>query len=320
MLLAVLGWSGFSAVQRIHDGEPLLPGRATSPAPRPVDESGNSLGPFVGTPAEKFAVGEAAITLPAARAAAPFTAKQVADALAKVKQALVQSRLDSSMLLGDPEKFLALLAPDTRTETRKDFATGDSLTYATQILRDSNPRFEFSDGIRGSGTVEYRSTTDDNGIRVLAITTRFLWVYSFDLPRPQTYPPGAELVTLRDEVIWHVPHPDDVEATSVGLWLDSGDVTVLNATCTAIRKGKIDLETVGEAGLPAAAPTGTSTARVGAPATARSADPAGRRPGYRTAPTTAHAPLRSRSSSATSRITTNRVSPAQMPPSPRSSA
>ncbi|MFF4879064.1 hypothetical protein [Micromonospora sp. NPDC000668] len=258
VLVAILGWSGFSAVQRIHNGEPLRPGlaRSPSPAPRPVDESGNSLGPFVATPAEKYAVGEAAITLPAARAAAPFTAKQVADALAMVKQALVEGRLDVSMLLGKPDKFLALLAPEDRDHVRKEFAEGASLGYATRTDRDASPELEFRDGIRASGTVQYRSTVDRDGIRVLEISTRFIWVYSFDLPRPQAYPPGAELVTLRDEVVWHVPHPEDVRSTSRGLWVESADVTVLNATCPALRKGLIDLEVEPERRLPAAAPTG----------------------------------------------------------------
>ncbi|MFG3555614.1 hypothetical protein ACGGAQ_14685 [Micromonospora sp. NPDC047557] len=256
VLLAVLAWSGYSTVQRIHDGEPLL-GRGSSTAPpRPVDESGNSLGPFVGTPAETFAVGAAAITLPAAKAAAPFTAKQVGDALAKVKGALIQSRLDPSMLFGDPDQFLALLAPDARADLRTDFTQGTNLNYATRVDRAADPNLDLADGIRASGTVEYQSTTDSDGIRVLAITTRFIWVYSFDLPRPQAYAPGAELVTLRDQVVWHLPHSDDVRAGSAGLWVDSADVTVLNATCAAIRKGRIDLETVPEVGLPNTAPTG----------------------------------------------------------------
>ncbi|CCH16651.1 hypothetical protein [Micromonospora lupini] len=255
-LLAVLAWSGYSTVQRLQDGEPLLDRGSPTAPPRPVDESGNSLGPYVGTPAETFAVGATAITLPAARAAAPFTAKQVGDALAKVRNALIQSRLDPSMLFGKPDQFLALLAPDARAHLGKDFTQGTSLNYATRVDSATDPNLDLAEGIRARGTVEYLSTTDSDGIRVLAITTRFIWVYPFGLPRPQAYAPGAELVTLRDQVVWHLPHHDDVRAGSAGLWVDSADVTVFNATCAAIRKGRIDLETAPEVGLPNTAPTG----------------------------------------------------------------
>ncbi|MFC4018060.1 hypothetical protein ACFOW4_08870 [Micromonospora sp. GCM10011542] len=257
-LLGVLAWSGFSLVQRTHDGVPLLPGLASSPspAPRPVDDMGNSLGPFVATPAEKFAAGEEAITLPAARATAPFTGKQVADALAKVRQALIQGRLEPSMLGGRHDAFLALLAADAQDDIRKEFGTGDNLGYATRILADAEPRWDYRDDIRAQGTVTYRSTKDRDGVRVLEITTRFIWVYSFDLPRPQAYPPGSELVTLRDQVVWQVPHPDDVTSSSRGLWVDSADVTVFNATCAAIEKGAIDLDVEDRRLVPGPQPTG----------------------------------------------------------------
>jgi hypothetical protein len=240
-LLGTLGWSGFAFARRVHDGGPVLPGRTASPGPRPTDGSGNSLGPFVATPAEHFAEGEAAITLPAARATAPFTVQQVAGGLAKVKRGLVEGRLDLNMLSDDPQPFLALLAPDARAAVRDDLAQGANLGYATRIMDDAEPAWKYGDGIRGRGGVEYRSTVDRDGVRVLEITTRFFWVYSFDLWRPQAYPPGAELVTVRDEVVWHLPYPADVRPTSRGLWIDSTAVTVLNASCAAMRKGFIDL-------------------------------------------------------------------------------
>ncbi|MET8044201.1 hypothetical protein ABZU25_25455 [Micromonospora sp. NPDC005215] len=235
-LVAVLAWQGFNLARAANS--------------RPVDRSGNVLGPFAGTPAETFAVGEAGIVLPSARAAAPFSAQQVADALAKVKQALIHGRLEPSMLAGDPAKFIALLSPDGRHQMDKDFAAGDTLAYATRIDPAADPQFDPAPGIRVSGTMEYRLVTDD-GVRNLEITTRFLWVYSFALPRPQAHPPGTGLVTLRDEVVWQVPHPDDVLATSAGLWLAGTDFNVLNATCAAILRGMIDLEVGFELGLPA---------------------------------------------------------------------
>ncbi|MEU7756646.1 hypothetical protein AB0B57_22800 [Micromonospora sp. NPDC049101] len=240
-LVTVLAWQGINLARDESNS-------------RPVDGSGNALGPFAGTPAETFAVGEAGITLPTARAVAPFTAPQVADALTKVKQALIHGRLEPSMLAGDPAKFIALLAPDGRHQIDKHFVAGDNLDYATRIDPAADPRFDPAAGIRVSGTMEYRSVTDD-GVRNLEITTRFLWVYPFALPRPQALSPGTALVTIRDEVVWQVPHPDDVLATSAGLWLTSTDVNVLNATCAAILRGMIDLEIGFEMGLPGGSTT-----------------------------------------------------------------
>lgn len=241
--LGFLGTTGYRFVDKVNHGEAVLPVRGgPTTAPRPLDADGNTLGVFVGTPAEQFAEGEAGITLPAARATGPFTAKQVADGLAKVRAALIEGRLGTDMLLDDPDPFLARLAPDTRAGVRDDLAQGRNLGYATRMTRDDRTPWEPRDGIRVRGTIEYASTTDRDGIRVLAVTTRFIWVYSFDLFQAQAYPPGAELVTLRDQVVWHLPHPDDVRAGSRGLWIDSADVTILNATCEAMEKGFLALE------------------------------------------------------------------------------
>ncbi|WP_446219090.1 hypothetical protein [Micromonospora sp. IBHARD004] len=242
-LVVFLGTAGYGFVQKVHHGERVLPVR-TRPGvqPRPTDASGNTLGVFVDTPAERFAEGEAGITLPAARKTGPFSQKQVADALAKARMALVEGRLRRPMLLDDPEPFLALLAPDARTTVRDDLAEGANLGYATRIAPRTDPAWVPEDGIRVQGTIEYAATTDRDGIRVLAITTRFFWVYSFDLFQAQKYPPGAELITLRDQVVWHLPHPDDVRAGSRGLWIDAADVTVLNSTCEAMQQGFLALE------------------------------------------------------------------------------
>jgi hypothetical protein len=243
-LLGFLGTAGYRYVDTVHRDGFRLPVRAgaSTPPPRPVDAGGNTLGVFVGTPAEHFPVGAAGITLPAARATGPFTAQQVAQGLAKVRAALVASRLDPEMLAGRPGRFLGLLAPDDRPTVTDDLARGASLGYATRIARDADPRWVPEDGIRVQGTVEYAATRDADGIRVLAVTTRFIWVYSFDLFQAQTYPPGAELVTFRDQVVWHLPHPDDVRTGSRGLWVADADVTILNATCASMEQGVVALE------------------------------------------------------------------------------
>ncbi|MER7332422.1 MULTISPECIES: hypothetical protein [unclassified Micromonospora] len=241
--LAVVGTIGFGVYERVRDNEPILPERRAAPGPvRPTDADGNSVSPWAATPAESFAAGKDAIALPPAKAAAPFTAKQVADGLAKVRQALVEGRVDRSMLLAnDPKPFLGLIAPDNRDEVRRDLADGAALNYVTRVADEADPRLDNADTVRARGTVTYRATTDPDGIRVLEITTSFIWVYHFDLWRAQEHPPGAELATVRDEVVWHVPHPDDVRSSSRGLWVHEAASTLYNADCAGIRRGFLAL-------------------------------------------------------------------------------
>ncbi|MGW5671157.1 hypothetical protein [Micromonospora sp. NPDC003776] len=241
-LLAFLGTAGWRFVDKVHRGEVVIGGPVpTRAAPRPVDANGDTLGVFIGTPAERFAEGEAAVVLPAARAAGPFTEKQVRQALAAVRAALIQGRLRPDRLGDDPQPFLALLAPDDRAAVRGDLAEGRSLGYATRVRRDADPQWVREDGIRAQGTIEYGTSTQD-GVRMLTVTTRFIWVYSFDLFRAQQYPPGAELVTVRDEVVWRFPHPDDVQKSSQGLWIHDADATIAGAPCAAMQQGYLALE------------------------------------------------------------------------------
>ncbi|MEU8261080.1 hypothetical protein AB0C02_10750 [Micromonospora sp. NPDC048999] len=239
--LGLLGTTGWRFVDKVNHGEVAWRYGPTAP-PRQVDADGNTLGVYLDTPAEHFAEGEQAIVLPTARAVGPFTAKQVGDALDAVRAALVEGRLRTAMLYGDPQAFLDRLAPDARAGVADDLARGAGLGYATRIQPDADPDLVHKDGIRARGTIEYTATTADDGIRVLAITTRYIWVYSFDLWQAQKHPPGAELVTVRDEVVWQFPHPDDVRASSRGLWIDSAEVTVANAPCDALKQSYLALE------------------------------------------------------------------------------
>ncbi|MEV6372188.1 hypothetical protein [Micromonospora musae] len=234
---AVLGLGGLRDTS-VAPENPGGPGQL-----RPTDADGNSVSPWAATPAESFATGAEAIVLPPAKAAGPFTRRQVTDGLAKVRQALIEARIDTSMVsLADPEPFLKLLAPDARDVVRRDLADGAALSYATRVGDSAQPRLEARDRLRAQGTVTYRATTDPEGVRVLEVTTSFIWVYNFDLYRAQDYPAGAELATVRDRVVWHLPYPDDVAPSARGLWVYDAASTMLNADCAGINRGLLALE------------------------------------------------------------------------------
>jgi len=201
-LVGALSWSVVDGWSR--NASPRQPDPTNSAAPTSAVGFRGQTGLFVGTPAQSFSEGEAAIVLPTVTPQSPFTAKQVSDGLAKVRQALILGRLDIDMRLGNPDRFIALFAPDARKGLRTDFRTGQFATYATRPGPDARPALEEP---RAKGRITYRSIRDENGFRVLEITTNFVWVYPFDVPNTS---PGDALVTVHDEVVWHVPHPDDV--------------------------------------------------------------------------------------------------------------
>ncbi|MFU8871258.1 hypothetical protein [Micromonospora sp. SL4-19] len=211
-------------------------GTQPSASPVPSSQIGEPRDLFAEGPAADFAVGEAAIVLPPVAAAEPFSAAEVRAALTQVRKALVEARIDLSMQLGDPEPFLALLAPATRGERARDFEDYTFLHYATRI--DSRgPR---SDEVRAKGAMSYRATTNDEGIQVLEITTEYVWVYAFDIPR--TTPDGAGLAAIRDKVVWQVPQAASVPATERGLWLTSAEAGTSNVECSRLTEGYLTVQ------------------------------------------------------------------------------
>src|SRR5687768_5171429 len=92
--------------------------------------------PFVGTPASDWPDGEAGISAPAAEAVGPFTAQQVGDAFAKVRQAVITSRLDRAVLeKHQVERYLSLLAKDSQKNMRPVFSNdpNEAHAYATRL-------------------------------------------------------------------------------------------------------------------------------------------------------------------------------------------
>ncbi|MFI5834474.1 hypothetical protein ACIA5A_12450 [Micromonospora sp. NPDC051300] len=202
----------------------------TSASPPPAG------GPFDGTPAAGFPQGTAGIALPPAKRTGPFTARQVTDALAKVRRAMVTARLDRAFFTAkDPERLVRQFAPDARADLRDDFPSGEAGSYATRLAPGARLT---ADQPRVKGRVSYRATRDRDGIRILAITANFVWAYAF--PTASTVP-GDGVVVVHDTVVWSVPHPGDVRPGSVGLWIEKSDSYASNIDCAAWDKGLLAL-------------------------------------------------------------------------------
>ncbi|MET7969861.1 hypothetical protein [Micromonospora sp. NPDC005305] len=232
LALALLGATaalGQVAVDRIRAGT-AQPTASPTPSPVPLSQVGEPRDLFAGSVAADFAVGEEALTLPRATASGPFTAAEVAAALTQVRKALTAARLNLAMFLGDPEPFLALLAPDGRRELAHDFDDNTFVHYATRI--GSRDRAE---EVRARGTIRYRATTNEYGVPVLEITTDYVWVYAFDVPR--TTPGQAGLAAIHDEVVWQVPRSHGLPAKQRGLWLVSARASTSNVDCSRLAEG-----------------------------------------------------------------------------------
>ncbi|MFK4243472.1 hypothetical protein ACI2KV_11380 [Micromonospora chokoriensis] len=231
VLALLLVGGGLVMVDRVADavraGTPATPTPSATP---PVSRVGEPRDLFAGSPAASFVPGEQAVQMPAAKDTGPFTAAQVRTALESVRKGLIEGRLDTSMFTGDPEPFLKALAPDAREQLRSDFTGNSFLRYATRMASPS----DWEPDVRADGRVSYRASKE-NGVRVLEVSTEFVWAYPFDVDLRA--PAGASVVALRDRVVWQVPHPDDVPASARGLWIVSAEAVTWNADCAQLRDG-----------------------------------------------------------------------------------
>ncbi|MET8907407.1 hypothetical protein [Micromonospora sp. NPDC004551] len=258
LLLAFIGVVGGAVLVSMPSagGRPVVyptfgPPAATSAAPTapsgaPAASSAappRASGPFDGTPAAGFAQGPAGIALPAAKRTGPFTEKQVAAALAKVRAVLVTARLDRRfMTTDDPEPLIRQFARDARAGMRKSFASDTFAAYATRLAPGARLT---ADQPRVKGRISYRATKDADGIRILAVTTNFVWSYAF---RTSGTAPGDGLVVVHDTVVWSMPHPDDVERGSNGLWIEDANSYAANVDCAAFDRGLLGPGTSGFGG------------------------------------------------------------------------
>ncbi len=195
------------------------------------------VGIFDGTPASTYPAGAEGIVLPPATAVSGFTKAQVSAALAKVKQALVASRLDSAMLVSHQSStFVNLFAADDRASVTKDFSTHKFFAFASQLAPGNTLT---SDPIRVKGAMSFSASTSD-GVRELDVVTNFVWVYPFAGTRKEA---GDHLVVVRDKVTWGFPADNDVDKSSRGMWLLDASAFGSNIDCDQLANDLLALGT-----------------------------------------------------------------------------
>jgi hypothetical protein len=209
-------------------------------------ESAAPTDPFAGTPAAHYPKGAAGISSPAATKVGVFSAAQVGAALKKVRAAMIAGRLDPRMLTGhQPDKFLALLAPNSRKNIKGWFAGKDRSTVATWI--DPSVRLDPAEQPRVSGRTTFRTVRIDD-LEYLRVTTNYIWVYAFEGPR---HPVAAE----HDQIDWDFPDTRNLRAGDQGMWVRNAEAYGALVDCAATDRGM--LAPTGMDDAPAAAPSNT---------------------------------------------------------------
>ena len=208
---------------------------AKAPAPGGIGATSGTgapvRGPFDGTPAATFPSGEDGLVMPAAQVVGAWSEQEVAQALAKVKAALVASHLDHRMIVDhDPSAFLALLAPSNGDDIGQDIRDGGRVTTAVRIAKDATLSGETP---RVSGRTTYREGAWD-GIAVLEVITNYVWVYPFQVPQTWT---GDRVAVVHSEEHWYFPKDKAVAAGNRGMNLYDTDGYLSHIDCALASAG-----------------------------------------------------------------------------------
>lgn len=195
--------------------------------------------PYAHTPADTWPKGIDGITSPAPAAVGAFEADAVAEAYAKVRQAITAANLDPAVLYRhDPAGFLALFAPDMRDQlaprlTRKPSKDdGGFAVYVTEIadgyhLLDAGPRT--------FGTLTARAG-DKPG--ELVVDAKYIVAYVFDSPHPKTLTGPNDIVSfLRVDDEYVIATGSEVAKAGRGLWDDGGQSALSSVGCAAAEEG-----------------------------------------------------------------------------------
>ncbi|QFZ17216.1 hypothetical protein [Saccharothrix syringae] len=188
--------------------------------------------PFAGTTATTWADGADGVVAPRAEPVGGFTAEQVADAYARVRQAVVTARLDRRVLVDhDPEPLVALFAPDLRDSLRTLFDgrnDGEAALLATRVDRGARLA-EAEPKVLGEMAAEAGPAGE------LVVRTDYTFAYAFRPDRPEEVRGPLDAVAVaRFQVRYSVRSgPPGVE----GLWADDSLGTLRSISCSAAARG-----------------------------------------------------------------------------------
>ncbi|MFT7837515.1 hypothetical protein Q5530_15335 [Saccharothrix sp. BKS2] len=200
--------------------------RSDEPAAFDPDE------PFAGTTATAWADGAEGVVPPVAEPVGGFGAEQVADAYARVRQAVVTARLDRRVVAEhDLEPLFALFAPDLRDSLRTLFDgrnDGEAALVATRADR----------GARLSGAepkVRGEMVAEAGPAGELVVRTDYTIAYAFDTDRPEAVRGPLDAVAVARFRVRYAVRSGSPGVE--GLWADDSAGTLHSIACSAAKRG-----------------------------------------------------------------------------------
>ncbi|CCH28717.1 hypothetical protein ABZ816_27345 [Actinosynnema sp. NPDC047251] len=189
--------------------------------------------PFRNTPADGWADGEAGVAPPAATPVGGFTAEQVAAAYRQVKQAVVTSRLERSVIQDhDVERYIGLLAHDLQDQMRQLFDGRHDAEASMAVTRIAKGQRLLPAGPKVNGTM----TAEAGQPGELVVRTNYVFAYAFETDKTPTSP--MDVVVVRRVTMTYVVRSGDTFAPeSNGLWTDDTDGYDFSIACEAAKQG-----------------------------------------------------------------------------------
>ncbi|WIV53072.1 hypothetical protein [Amycolatopsis nalaikhensis] len=197
---------------------------------------------YARTPADVWTKGIDGITAPAPAAIGSFTAAQVADAYAKVKQVITAARLDPAVLeRHDTSAFLALFAKDAQTDiapvlAAKPAGDGKAPNFSSFVTELADGYHLLDQGPRTFGTITAHPGKEPGE---LAVDVKYVVAYAFDHPHPEGLRGPSEIVSfVRSDESYLVRQGKSFAASSRGLWADGGGGSFYDSIgCAALDQG-----------------------------------------------------------------------------------
>jgi hypothetical protein len=210
-------------------------------AARPTPDQGQQVvqvvdlgAPFAGTPAEGWADGAEGITSPSPMQVGEFSADEVAAATDMVRDALIASRVDRTMLIDhNPDAYLSLLAPDARKLLKPLFGTGrePQAQALVSLIAQGHPLLDVEPKVTGTMTVEAGAPNQ------LIIHTNYLFAYAFEPEDPSAVTDPMDLIVLvRAQVDYRLLKEGFTE-DSLGLWYGHVGGFGYSIACDWYKKG-----------------------------------------------------------------------------------
>ena len=191
--------------------------------------------PFEATPAADWADGAAGIVAPKAEAVGGFSAEQVAEATALVRDALVASRIDTRMLAQhDPAGYLGLLAPDAKRQLEPLFGGGrePEVQSLVSMVADGTELLPVAPKVSGSMSVRTGDADE------LVVHTNYVFAYAFRPEGPTKLVDAMNvIVVVRADVDYVLRDGDRWTPSSRGLWFGDASGFGYSIGCDAYRKG-----------------------------------------------------------------------------------